>query len=723
RVKDFFNSKFNNPITNTADESAKVGSNIYDDAMKTTSKDFVGANSSVANNVEKTLPPLDQVNQPENYSKNYRAVNGTVDDSAKAASNVYDDAMKTISNNSEKTLTPLDQVSQPANYSKNYKPVVDTVDDVVKPVVEAVDDVVKTSKNPFNRVKDFFNSKFNNPITNTVDESAKVGSNIYDDAMKTTSKDFVGANSFFANNTEKTLPTLDQVSQPSNYGKNYRAVNGTVDDSAKAASNVYDDAMKTISNNSEKTLTPLDQVRQPENYSKNYKPVVDNVDDVAKTSKNPFNRVKDFFNSNFGKTAEGVAKSEADLAYKAVKENRKKMSPVKNEAFFGGNLENNFQSGEMNGGLTVETGFGNNTPDFVSVKGIEAGANFDETIKAGNATLDFKMNYSNNLDVGDPIAKTVAQGNYDNIVQTGVGFSKDDSGIFKILDSDGTLTKNINEGLAEIKLSPGMSAATDESTLMVVTEAMKDRVDDMSSEETSALFKKVKRVRKMGKREARWYYSELLDGVMDEKVTLMNLSSQIKETKADILKTAETGIMYENGYGITQDAAHLKNLEDKIDIAKKNYTNGIKKGIIKQEIGERFLTRNGRNKMSRALGLVDDVFSSKAVRIMTGNYVPSSIALPVAAITGTLSTFATMHQTTSINNFRSFQTNEYSSTVDRNSEEAEVSANGHRELTASNEQDMYYMKANHNVAKKYLNNIDNISLDENSGKLSSFTVY
>lgn len=132
---------------------------------------------------------------------------------------------------------------------------------------------------------------------------------------------------------------------------------------------------------------------------------------------------------------------------------------------------------------------------------------------------------------------------------------------------------------------------------------------------------------------------------------------------------------------------------------------------ILDDIGKEFFNMSSLNKF----------FSNRYVQVATGNYLKASVGIPLAVATGFISAGAFQHQEQSINNFRDMFSYDNTPVLDYHSEEALRTGYQHQQLSASNDQDIHYIKGNRNIASRYANDISPIDIDINATKLSSFT--
>lgn len=127
------------------------------------------------------------------------------------------------------------------------------------------------------------------------------------------------------------------------------------------------------------------------------------------------------------------------------------------------------------------------------------------------------------------------------------------------------------------------------------------------------------------------------------------------------------------------------------------------------------------NKEFFQLSSLNKIFSNKYVQLATGNYVSGGIAIPLAVTTGIISAGAVQHQEQSINNFRDMFSYDNTPVLDYHSEEALRTGYQHQQLSASNDQDIHYIKGNRNIASRYANDIAPVEIDRTATSLSSFT--
>lgn len=130
---------------------------------------------------------------------------------------------------------------------------------------------------------------------------------------------------------------------------------------------------------------------------------------------------------------------------------------------------------------------------------------------------------------------------------------------------------------------------------------------------------------------------------------------------------------------------------------------------------------NDINKEFFQLSSLNKLFSNKYIQVATGNFVSGPVAIPLAVTTGIISAGANQHQEQSINNFRDMFSYDNTPVLDYYSEEALRTGYQHQQLSASNDQDIHYIKGNRNIASRYANDIAPVEIDRTATSLSSFT--
>lgn len=140
----------------------------------------------------------------------------------------------------------------------------------------------------------------------------------------------------------------------------------------------------------------------------------------------------------------------------------------------------------------------------------------------------------------------------------------------------------------------------------------------------------------------------------------------------------------------------------------KNYSGAYYKGLEKElaeAVGKKFASRT----------FFEKILSNSIVRIATGAAIalPASVSLGIAVTTTAVGMAASTGQENAINNFvnaHQYNLNSYDSLT---SEESIVSAHSSYQIENYNKQSLYSAYSQINVASRYLNDLDPISVDEN----------